>query len=240
MGIRVIKSGIFFVNSLIVSCGEKYVFVVDPADSNFSRDKNKILDYLQKNKLECIGIVLTHSHFDHITGIAPLKQAFPKAVVAIHENEAQELINPPGPMNDSVIRFFRDLSILEMVSKQPPAELLLKDGDTLNKLLEVYKASCKDSNKVLPLEDELCAELSKWKIIHTPGHSPGSICIHNAEEKLFISGDTIFANGGYGRTDMYGGDEALIRQTLSKLFYYIPEGTKIYPGHDSFGFTYSR
>jgi glyoxylase-like metal-dependent hydrolase (beta-lactamase superfamily II) len=48
-----------------------------------------------------------------------------------------------------------------------------------------------------------------WQVIHTPGHSPGSICLYWEKEKVLISGDVIF-NPGIGRTDLPGGDSSQI------------------------------
>jgi len=70
------------------------------------------------------------------------------------------------------------------------------------------------------LEDEL-------QIIHTPGHSPGSICI-KYKDTLF-SGDTVFA-GSIGRTDLPGGDFSLIQKSLQKIKI-LPKDTIILPGH---------
>lgn len=206
--IQVIPTGVFGVNSIIVTTGENKCFVVDPAACRLSGDETKIIDFLSKNNLQCEGIVLTHSHFDHITGIASLKNVFPGAKVAIHEAEAIELQNGPGPMNSSVLGFFGMEGLKAMLAMQPAPDVLLKDG----------------------------MDFFGWKVMHTPGHSPGSICLYNAEEKKLISGDTLFAYGGYGRTDMYGGDERLIIRSLSRIRKEIPDGTLIYPGHDTFGF----
>jgi glyoxylase-like metal-dependent hydrolase (beta-lactamase superfamily II) len=66
------------------------------------------------------------------------------------------------------------------------------------------------------------------KVLHTPGHTKGSICILFGKE--LISGDTLFARG-IGRTDLYGGDyEALINSIKTKLFV-LPEDTNVHPGH---------
>ena len=215
MAIHILRTGFFSVNTLVVPLEEKACFVVDPAACQNAGDKNKITDYLAAKKLDCKAIILTHSHFDHITGIAQLKQAFPKAKIAIHKAEISELTNPPGPMGEAVIRFFGSMELIQAVSEQPPADIALYDGATLDSVVG----------------PNLGAE--NWKVISTPGHTPGSICIYNQKENELISGDTIFAYGGYGRTDMAGGDEAQIMHSLAMLRKTIPSGTHVYPGHDS-------
>lgn len=219
MEIHVIRTGVFRVNTIIVSA-EKHCFVVDPAACELAGDQNVIVDYLNKKKLVCDAVVLTHSHFDHITGVHIIKKAFPKAKVAIHQAEAGELQNAPGPMGESVIRFFGALELLDAVSKQPCADIFLKEGQNLSVL-----------NKELPF-------YSEWEVLHTPGHTPGSICLYNKSEKILISGDTLFAYGGYGRTDMSGGSENEIIHSLSRLKDIVSADTKVYPGHDEFGFTF--
>ncbi len=68
------------------------------------------------------------------------------------------------------------------------------------------------------------------KVIHTPGHTRGGICL--VINDSIITGDTLFA-GSIGRTDLYGGDyDTLIKSIKEKLMIY-PDETKIYPGHGS-------
>jgi len=68
----------------------------------------------------------------------------------------------------------------------------------------------------------------KIRVLHTPGHSPGSITYH-VEDKLFV-GDLIFA-GSIGRTDLPKGDyQTLIHSVETKIFT-LPDETVIYPGH---------
>lgn len=222
--IHVIRTGFLGVNTLIVNCGNKHCFVVDPAACKMSGDENKIVDYLAEKKLDCVGIVLTHSHFDHITGIYKIKKAFPQAKIAIHEKEFSELQNPPGPMNISVLRNFGMGEVLDIVSMQPSADVALSDGNDLTCLTKGTE------------QNETLSELKNWKVLNTPGHTPGSICLYNSEEKILISGDTLF-DGGYGRTDMMGGNEADLVHSLSFLQENIPSGTRVYPGHDNFGFS---
>ena len=66
------------------------------------------------------------------------------------------------------------------------------------------------------------------KIIHTPGHSPGSISL--LTEKMVFTGDTLFL-GSIGRTDIPGADyQTLISSIKNKLFK-LPDSTVVYPGH---------
>ena len=67
------------------------------------------------------------------------------------------------------------------------------------------------------------------KVIHTPGHTPGSICLYDVKSKSLFSGDTIFSGGGVGRTDLSGGDSEKLRKSIEKL---SKLDVKIlYPGH---------
>ena len=68
------------------------------------------------------------------------------------------------------------------------------------------------------------------QILHTPGHTQGSVCLHIPDQKLLLAGDTLFA-GSVGRTDLPGGDgPTLIRSIHSKLLT-LPEDTSVVPGH---------
>ncbi|MEO8720002.1 MAG: MBL fold metallo-hydrolase [Ginsengibacter sp.] len=68
------------------------------------------------------------------------------------------------------------------------------------------------------------------KIIHAPGHSPGSICFYCEKQHFIISGDVLFYNS-IGRTDLpYGNLEDLIKSIKEKLFK-LPENVEVFPGH---------
>lgn len=70
----------------------------------------------------------------------------------------------------------------------------------------------------------------EFKVITTPGHSPGSVCYLMEDEKILFTGDTLFA-GTIGRTDFkYGDYDNEIRSIMEKLIWLAPEIT-IYPGH---------
>lgn len=69
----------------------------------------------------------------------------------------------------------------------------------------------------------------KFQIIHTPGHTPGSICLYFPEERKLFSGDTLF-RCGYGRTDLPGGNYGQLISSLEQLMTLPPE-TEVFPGH---------
>ena len=70
----------------------------------------------------------------------------------------------------------------------------------------------------------------KFSVIHTPGHSPGGVCLYCPEESTLFSGDSLFMHE-IGRTDLEGGDyEALINGLKEKILP-LPGHTKVYPGH---------
>ena len=82
----------------------------------------------------------------------------------------------------------------------------------------------------LDQSDILTFGKSSFKILFTPGHAPGHICLYNRENNLLISGDLIFKRS-IGRTDLPGGDHnTLIQSIISKLFP-LPNETQIFCGH---------
>ncbi len=83
-----------------------------------------------------------------------------------------------------------------------------------------------------PLNSQLSTFNSQLSILHTPGHTPGSVCIYWPDEKTLISGDTLFRMG-YGRTDLPGGNMAELISSLGQLFT-LPSDVKVYPGHGDF------
>jgi glyoxylase-like metal-dependent hydrolase (beta-lactamase superfamily II) len=73
--------------------------------------------------------------------------------------------------------------------------------------------------------------VGRWTftVLHTPGHSEGSICLFEPDAGLLFSGDTLFA-GTHGRTDFPGGDAAGMNASLARLAA-LPASTRVLPGH---------
>ena len=86
-----------------------------------------------------------------------------------------------------------------------------------------------NADNVLKDGDLLTVGGATFKIMITPGHTPGSLCLVNEAENIMFSGDTLFA-GGIGRTDFEFGSYTEIQKSLSRLAK-LPESMKFYPGH---------
>jgi glyoxylase-like metal-dependent hydrolase (beta-lactamase superfamily II) len=68
------------------------------------------------------------------------------------------------------------------------------------------------------------------EVIHTPGHTPGSICLLFPKQELLLAGDTLFA-GSVGRTDLPGGDSHALLRSIHNRLLPLPENTLVVPGH---------
>ncbi len=77
--------------------------------------------------------------------------------------------------------------------------------------------------------EEIYLDRIKFDIIHTPGHTPGSIIIVQKEARVIFSGDLLFKDG-VGRTDFPGGNENQLVNSLKNLFRF-PDNFTVYPGH---------
>ncbi len=71
---------------------------------------------------------------------------------------------------------------------------------------------------------------SSFKILFTPGHAPGHICLLNKKNNIIISGDVIFKNS-IGRTDLPGGDHNTLMNSIMKKIFPLPNETQMFCGH---------
>lgn len=187
--------------------------VIDPGD-----EVERILQVLRKHELKVGSILSTHTHIDHVGGLARLHRAT-GAPVLIHAGD---------------LELYRHLDVQAQWLGIPTPEMMriedfVKEGDTV-----------------------------RWggleaRILHTPGHTPGSICLvvdktespgrvaqpargscppgprASAVARL-ISGDTLF-QGSIGRTDLWGGSHPQIIESIREKLVVLPEEMAVYPGH---------
>ena len=163
----------------------------------------ELLDYLRESNVVHLEIMLTHGHFDHIAGLPALINEYPDYRLWIHEADAPYLGAQAKAYH---LKSFAPLGaqyIVESLREPlPDPSDFFTDSEIIN----------------------------GFTVLHTPGHTPGSVCLWNKALGILFSGDTLFY-GSRGRTDLLGGDEADIQKSLHKLFASLPGETKVYPGH---------
>lgn len=91
------------------------------------------------------------------------------------------------------------------------------------------------ADRLLDDGDEIAVGSLRFRVIHTPGHTPGSVCFYLApgtgeKEGYLIAGDTLFA-GSVGRTDLPGGSQSDLLRSIQQKLLLLPEDTVVYPGH---------
>jgi glyoxylase-like metal-dependent hydrolase (beta-lactamase superfamily II) len=99
---------------------------------------------------------------------------------------------------------------------------------TLSLLLGLGYHELPDPDILLVEGDNICLGNTRFKILHTPGHTPGSICIYS--DGIVFTGDTLF-NSGIGRTDLPGGNSYDIINSIRDKLLKLPDETIVYPGH---------
>lgn len=145
-------------------------------------------------------IVVTHAHYDHLTAFEELIKAFPEAETVCHEDELESFED----VDANVSYLFEDSRVFPKCGKT------VKEGDVI-----VLKSENGDVT---------------FKVLHTPGHTPGCICLLDEKDKLMFTGDTVFADGGIGRTDFKGGDTDTLYRSLKRLAE-LPDDITILTGH---------
>lgn len=208
MNITRLVTGPLSVNTFFIPFDGQRMVVVDPGG-----DPESIIAHLRGLHSSVALILLTHGHFDHMIALPPLALSFPDADIAIHGEDSPFLGEGALARHHA---FFAELGasmlIKRFTEQLPPASLILEEG------------------KPITLSDSQV--FNDWTVLHTPGHSPGSICLYNEKEKILISGDTLFSSG-FGRTDADGGSLADLEKSISRLFS-LPGDVTVLPGHGDF------
>ncbi len=179
--------------------------IIDPGG-----EAETILKKVETLSLNIKSIVLTHAHIDHIGALKEVKEAT-KAEIAIHTDDAHalQLCNPfelkGGGINQLILEYAASGADFGFsFTPPPPPDRLLKDGDSLD------------------------LGPQRFLVLHTPGHSPGGICLLG--EDVVFTGDTLF-NSGIGRTDLPGGNSDELMDSIHTRLMVLPDNTIVYPGH---------
>ena len=166
----------------------KEALFIDPAD-----ETDMLISEATSRGLTVKYVVNTHAHVDHIMGNAEMVRRTGARIV-IHEEDAPLLVRQP-----------RDLLMMFKAKSSPPADILAKDGDSI----QIGKVGL--------------------KVLHTPGHSPGGMSLYG--DGMVFTGDTLFV-GSVGRTDFPGSSWEVMEASIRNKLYTLPGDTIVYPGHN--------
>ncbi|GGH79726.1 glyoxylase-like metal-dependent hydrolase (beta-lactamase superfamily II) [Pullulanibacillus pueri] len=103
-----------------------------------------------------------------------------------------------------------------------------KNGSTLFPMVEACR--CQPAEHVLTEEQNLQIGNFNCRVLETPGHSPGSVAYYFDDDAVVFSGDALFY-GSIGRTDLYGGDQDVLIQSINDKLFSLPSHTVVAPGH---------
>ncbi len=165
-------------------------------------DPQMILNFTNEMGITVKYVVLTHGHIDHAEYAEEYERVFDGAKMVCHEDELLVLEDMEAN--------------LSVWGKNPrPYKcnyFLVKEGD------------------ILTLGDEKSGEeCMNFTVLHTPGHTPGCICLYDRENQIMFTGDTLFRHS-YGRTDFKHGSSQELFASLRRLLSLNPQIT-FYPGH---------
>lgn len=152
------------------------------------------------------------------------------------ENSRKAMVIDPGPDAEQLAGEARDegLSIELIVNTHGHGDHTAGNGQLKTLTGARIAIHGKDADRYPQadqfLKDEKQIQVGdiSFDVIHTPGHTPGGICLH-AQGNLF-TGDTLFV-GDSGRTDLPGGDRAVLGASIRKLMQ-LPDDTIVWPGHN--------
>lgn len=171
------------------------------------------------------------------------------------EESHEAMVIDPGDQVDEILKILKEekLTLKQIVvthahidhiggamklKAATSAPILLNQNDTaLLKMLDVQAAWIGMKSPGPVQVDDSVSDATvlnvgnlKANVIHTPGHTEGSICLYFPDEETLLAGDTLFA-GSIGRTDLPGGSYEKIMRSLHNQVLALPDDTQVVPGH---------
>ena len=163
-------------------------------------ERQAVLDYLDTNNLRVRHLLLTHAHIDHIFGCAFFAERFG----ADADHGGWQLHRADLPLLDHAPV---QAELFGVRITPPPAPThFLEAGE----VLELGSASL--------------------TVLHTPGHSPGSVSFYNEADGFVLGGDVLF-QGSVGRTDLWEGSMPVLLDSIRTKLLTLPDDTAVYSGH---------
>jgi len=224
MQIETLVVGQLKTNCYLVFCQEtRETLIIDPGD-----DGDFIINRIRDLDLEPKAIVATHGHFDHVLAVTELKLTY-QIPFYLHKKDLK-ILKRAQP----TARYFLDTAVDPVIMP----DKFLKEGNKIKFGREVLKVleipghtegsiSLFSSGKTLSSSSGMKACFPREKT-ETPPFKVGKTSF-DGKKHLFV-GDTIFAGGSYGRTDLEGGDSKKVDISIKRLLKF-PKETIIYPGH---------
>lgn len=209
MNTSIIKKYVFdYTNSNMYIIAENgSALVIDPHISE------EALNYLDSNNVRNTTVLLTHEHYDHTSGLTWLSSHFESTVIC-HEQTAFSLIN--GRNNRPIVIFSSRMSDLSTEEKK----------DFFRSLPQGYRCT---PDITFTNEYSFDWKNHMIKMIHCPGHSPGSCCIE-IDDNITATGDSLILNTPVITRFPGGSEEEYMNKTLPYLER-ISDDTLILPGH---------
>ena len=200
--VKTIPSGPLQTNCYLYSSDSESLFIIDPADEAAAIEGEILACGLQP-----AAIILTHTHFDHILACGELIRRFGDLPVYAHEAE-QKYMGERG-------KRYQQEHLRSLIP-----QLLSYARESLESLPEVTS----------PFIHGDTVPGSSLQVIHTPGHTPGSVCLYDETAGILFSGDTLFRDS-VGRSDFAGGSHETLVRSIRERLLPLPAGTVVYPGH---------
>ena len=175
-----------------------------------------LLQFIEENDLEINYILCTHGHMDHVYNVPAMLKIFPDAKTVIQKLDYDDLFTQAEWVQANM-----DPETLEWMKSDPE----------ISKFFDFDPATFGEPDILIEDGQELTLGNFTIQAIHSPGHSPGSVCYY-VDGKLF-SGDVLFYRT-VGRTDVQNSSREDQIKSVQRLYRILPDSTLVYPGHMQF------